>query len=114
MVGLAAGCGSDSLAPDDACNQVAAGLCSRFYACNSAAELSAAGLPATESECTTMFETSLRCSAQTTANACAAGAYHGDQASVCVDQVHGLDCATVRDPDFNHVTAAPACGKTCS
>ncbi|HEX3757537.1 MAG TPA: hypothetical protein VHW23_02480 [Kofleriaceae bacterium] len=116
MVGLsAAGCGgSDSLAPSEACNEVAAGLCNRFYACYSAAEISAAGLPATESDCTTMFEASFSCSTQTTTNTCSTGTYHGDQASVCADQIHGLDCPTVRDPNFDQVTAAPACGKVCT
>lgn len=117
MVGLSAiGCGgSDSLAPSQACNAVADGLCDRFYACYSAAEISMAMLPATEAECVTMFETQFSCSQQSVSNTCSGmGAYHGDQASLCADQLHGLSCATVRDPNFEQDTAAPACAKICS
>ncbi len=117
LVGLSAmGCGgSDSLAPAEACNEVASGLCDRFYACYTAAEISAAGLPATEADCVTMLESSFSCTQQTVANTCGSGgAYHGDQASECADQVHGLACSQVRDPNFDQNTAAPACSKVCS
>lgn len=114
VVGFAtAGCGGDP-SPSEACNDVASGLCNRFYACYSAAEISAGGLPATEAECVTMFETTFSCAQQTTASTCSGnGTYHGDQAGTCSDQIHGLDCSTVRDPNFDQTTAAPACGKVC-
>jgi hypothetical protein len=93
---------------------VADGLCDRFYACFTAAEISDAMLPATEAACVTMFETDFSCAQQTVANTCSTGAYHGDQASLCADQLHGLACSTVRDPNFDQATAAPACAKVCS
>lgn len=116
IVGLSAiGCGgSDSLAPREACNAVASGLCDRFYECYTAAEISAAMLPTTEAACVTMFEMQFSCAQQTVDNTCSTGAYHGDQASLCADQLHGLACNQVRDPNFNEATAAPACAKVCS
>jgi len=116
MVGLVtAGCGGSDIDPVEACNEVADGLCNRFYACYSAAERATGGLPATEGDCTTMFQASSSCSTHTAANQCAGGGtYHGDQASVCSEQIHELTCAVVRDPDFDQNTAAPACAKVCS
>lgn len=117
IVGLSAiGCGgSDSLPPSEACNAVASGLCDRFYACYTAAEISAAMLPPTEAACVSMFETQFMCSQQTVSNTCSGnGTYHGDQASLCADQLHGLACTTVRDPNFDQATAAPACAKVCT
>jgi hypothetical protein len=116
MVGLSAtGCrgGSNSLAPQEACKHLTFALCERFYACHTDAEIEAAGPPAA---CVAKFESDLGCTQQTTTtNACAGNReFHGDQASLCVNQVSGLACSQLRDQNFDWNTAAPACAKICS
>jgi hypothetical protein len=111
------GCGgSDSVSPVESCNMGVAALCSRIYACYTAAELATAGYPATESACVTMNQASSGCAAKTTANACTGGneVYHGEFVSGCIDQINGLTCAQVRDPALDTNVAAPICAKICS
>ena len=80
-----------------------------------AQELAAAQYPATEAGCVTNFQTNAGCANQTTANACDGNeTYHASYADDCVDQVRGLECSQVRDPNLNTDTAAPACGKVCA
>lgn len=117
VMGMAvAGCGgSDSLSPREACDQLSASLCERFYACYTTAELSSSGFPATESACVTMLQSDAGCAQVTAANTCSANeTFHGDQANTCVDQISGLECSRIRDSNFDLDTAAPACGKTCA
>jgi len=118
IVGLSAiGCGggSDGLAPRQACEQLSAALCQREYACYTAAELQALGFPPTEAACVTGLQSDLGCSQETTTNVCTGNEkYHADQAGLCVDQIKGLQCSQVRDPNFDQDTAAPACAKACS
>ena len=113
VFGVAA-CGGDPT-PKEACNDVAVALCERLYACFTAQELAAAQYPSSESGCVTQLETQEGCAAKTTANACDGNEkYHGNYADSCTDQVSGLECSQVRDPNFNADTAAPACDKVCS
>lgn len=118
MVGLSAvGCGGGSggLAPRDACDQLSSAQCERTYACYTAAEIQAAGLPATEAACATQLQASRGCTEQTTSNTCTGNEkYHADQANLCVEQVMGLQCSQWRDPNLDDATATPACVKVCS
>jgi hypothetical protein len=114
LLGLAA-CGGGDLSPKEGCNQYAVALCERLYACFTAQELAAAQYPATEAGCVTNFQANAGCANQTTANACDGNeTYHASYADDCVDQVRGLECSQVRDPNLNTDTAAPACGKVCA
>jgi hypothetical protein len=108
-------CGADDgLTPRAACENGDVELCARLYACYTAAELQAAGYPASEAACVTMTQTRDGCSAQTTANACTGNeTYHGADATVCVSQIKGLACSQVRDPALDIKVAAPACAKVC-
>ena len=113
-----AGCGGGggSSSPKAACEDLSASLCERFYACYSAEELASAGFPASEHECVTMFSEQQGCSTITTANACddsGGGSYDADAASDCLDQVAGLSCSEVRDPEASLETSAPACAEVC-
>lgn len=113
VFGLAA-CGGDPT-PKEACNDLSAALCSRFYACFTDAEIAAAQLPPTEAGCVTKYQTDFGCSAQTVENTCDGNEkYHGSYADSCVDQVNGLDCSQLRMQGFDFETAAPDCGKVCS
>jgi hypothetical protein len=116
MVGLSAtGCrgGSNSLAPREACEHLSVALCERYFACHTDAEFQAAGPPAA---CIAKFESPLGCAQQTTTtNVCAGNQkFHGDQASLCVNQVSGLACSQLRDQNLDRKTAVPACAKICS
>ncbi|HUS30977.1 MAG TPA: hypothetical protein VMZ53_20850 [Kofleriaceae bacterium] len=114
LLGLAA-CGGGDLSPKEGCNQSAAALCERLYACFTSAELAAGGFPPNEAGCVTKYQTDYGCSAQTVENTCDGNEkYHGDQADDCVDQIHGLECSQVRDANFNYETGLPACDKVCS
>jgi len=113
---LAVGCGgSDSATPVDSCNMQVAALCSRIYACYTADELAMAGYPATEAACVTMNQTSSSCATRTTANICSNNeVFHGDLVSGCIDQIYGLTCAQVRDPNLDTNIDAPLCGMVCA
>lgn len=114
LIGLAA-CGGGDPTPKEACNDLSASLCERFYACFTAAELAAAQYPPTEAGCVTQYQTMLGCANQTVANTCDGNEkYHGNYAADCNDQVGGLDCSQVRDQNFDFETAAPACAKVCA
>lgn len=103
-------CGGD-LAPREACEEAASALCSRFYACYSAAELSAGMFPATEGECVTMFQAD--CAMETEATVCEMGeTYDGGAAADCVDQVGDLTCAQLRDQAAT-AAATSACDRVC-
>jgi hypothetical protein len=112
----AAGCGgSGGITPRQACEESQANLCERIYACYTPAELATLGFPANEPACETMLQAAQGCSAQTADNTCTGNArYHADQASTCVDQITGLACSQVRDPNLSLNAAAPACGKICA
>ena len=117
IVGLSAiGCGgSDALSPRELCEQLSSAQCERIYACYTAAEIQAGGAPATEAACVTQLQAERGCSQETLSNVCTGNEkYHGDQASLCVDQTMGLPCSQVRDPNFDPATATPACVKACS
>ena len=109
-------CGDgDSLAPREACDQLVEATCGRFYACLTAAEISAAGLPPTEAQCITQRQTQLGCAAQTVESTCDTGeTYHADKAGACVDEFQALECAQIRDPNLDLDTAAPSCGQVCT
>ena len=117
LAGLAVGCGgsSDGLTPRTACEDSQANLCERLYACYTPAELASLGFPANEAACVTQLQSSQGCASQTASNACTGNErYHPDQASACIDQISGLACSQVRDPDLVLTTAAPACAKVCA
>ena len=77
-------------------------------------ELAAGQYPPTEAACVSQYKTLFGCAEQTAENACEGNeVYKADQADKCVDQVAGLDCSQVRDPDFDTETAAPACDQVC-
>lgn len=110
----AVGCGSDSTSPSEACNQIDATICARIYECYTAADIAAAGLPASESACITQEQAADGCAAKTTANACTGGnaVYHGENVGGCLDQLDGLTCAEVMS-NTNVVTGAPKCAELC-
>jgi hypothetical protein len=101
--------------PRQACEDTTSALCERIYACLTPEELSANGLPANEAACVTSFQANEGCAAQTTDNVCTNGnaKYSPSEASECIDQVHGLTCSEVRDPNFDQNVSAPACAKVC-
>lgn len=116
FTGGAAACGSeDSSSPRAACEDLTVSLCTQLYTCLSPAELQAAGYPANEAACVTQMQQALGCAAQTLDNACMGNeSYHADKAARCTDQVVGLECTQLRDPDFDLEKGAPACGQICT
>lgn len=117
LVGLvAAGCGGGAagITPRSACEDAQANLCERLYTCYTPAELASLGFPSNEAACVTMLQAAEGCAGQTAENACTGNErYHADQANTCVDQINGLECSQVRDPDLELTVAAPACGRVC-
>lgn len=112
---VACGGGGDGITPRAACEDAQANLCERLYACYTAAELASLGFPSNEAACVTRLQASEGCANQTAANTCTGNQrFHPDQANVCVDQISGLACSQVRDPELDLITAAPACGKVCA
>jgi hypothetical protein len=115
IVWFGAGCGSDPLSPREGCEQLAAVLCEQLYACYTPGEIAALMLPPSEAACVSSLEEAQGCAAQTSENACEGNAtFHGDEAESCVDQIGGLSCGAVRDPDFDVSIAAPSCGRVCA
>jgi hypothetical protein len=108
--------GSSAPSASQACNEGASALCERLYACFTAAELQAAGYPATESACVTMTQTTDGCSAKTNANFCTGSnqVFHPDQVDGCLSQIMGLQCADVRSTNFDVNVSAPTCAKVCA
>jgi hypothetical protein len=108
-------CGGDSSSPRAACEDLSVSLCTQLYTCLSPAELTAAGYPANEAACVTQYQQALGCAAQTVDNACVGNeSYHADKAARCTEQVEGLECTQLRDPNFELETGAPACGQICT
>jgi hypothetical protein len=119
MMGVAAaGCGGgsgDGISPRAACEEAQANMCERLYACYTPAELGAIGFPSNEAACVSMLQASEGCAQQTAQNTCTGNErYHADQANLCVEQITGLACSQVRDPNLVLTVAAPACGKVCA
>jgi hypothetical protein len=113
---LSAGCpgGDDGLTPSAACKEAQQNLCERFYTCYTPAELASIGFPSSEAACVTKRVADEGCDNETVANTCVGNErYHPDQAERCVEQVTGLACSQIRDPDLVLETAAPACGAVC-
>jgi hypothetical protein len=112
------GCGGGDgggITPRVACEDAQANLCERLYTCYTPAELDSLGFPSNEAACVTMLQAAEGCAGQTNENTCTGNErYHADQASECVDQINGLECSQVRDPDLVLNAAAPACGKVCA
>ena len=112
----AAGCGGGGggITPREACEDSQANLCERIYACYTPEELAGLGFPANEAACVTRLQEAEGCARQTMENTCTGNArYHADQASTCVDQITGLACSQVRDPNLSLNSVAPACGRIC-
>jgi hypothetical protein len=116
FLALGTGCGSEgSSSPRAACEDLTVSLCTQLYTCLSPAELAVAGYPASEAACVTQYQQVLGCAAQTLDNACVGNeTYHADKAARCTDQVEGLECTQLRDPNFELETGAPACGQVCT
>lgn len=111
----ATGCpddGEGGYAPRAACEDLAAGVCERLYACLSAEEIAAGGLPATEEGCVAMLEADGSCDQLTLDNACDEGqVYSEDTALTCIDQVAAITCPDLRTTDLE--VLAPACEQVC-
>jgi hypothetical protein len=118
VMSVGAGCGGSGdsgASPRAACEDAQANMCERLYTCYTAAELAAIGFPSSEAACVTMLQQSEGCEKQTKDNACTGNErYHADQANTCVEQITGLACSQVRDPELDIEKAAPACGKICA
>jgi hypothetical protein len=109
------GGGDGGITPRVACEDAQANLCERLYTCYTPAELGSLGFPSNEAACVTMLQSAEGCARQTTDNTCTGNErYHAAQASECVDQINGLECSQVRDPDLVLNVAAPACGRVCA
>ncbi len=109
------GSGGGGITPRAACEDAQANLCERLYTCYTPDELAALGFPASEAACVSMLQASEGCDRQTAENACTGNErYHADQADSCVEQITGLACGQVRDPDLDLEKAAPACAKVCA
>ena len=116
MIFMAA-CGTSGggSSPQQECDDLAVSMCGRFYACLTPQQQQQAGLPATEAQCDTQYQTQLSCGALASGPACPSGqSYHADQADLCVQQVGALDCSAFTSGSFDLNTAAPACAKVCS
>ena len=114
LLSLAA-CPDDGASPRQACEDTAAALCERIYACLTPGELAAKSFPANEAACVTQLQANEGCAAQTLQNVCTGNEkYHASEAAQCSDQVTGLTCGQLRDPFFDVKTEAPACAKVCS
>ena len=116
-VGMAAsGCGGDSgITPRAACEDAQASLCERLYTCYTPAELASIGFPSNEAACVSMLQAAEGCERQTTDNTCTGNErYQPSQANTCIDQINGLECGQVRDPNLVLNVAAPACGRVCA
>lgn len=117
LVGLAGavGCGgSDEISPRAACEDAQANMCERIYTCYTPGELATLGFPANEAACVTRLQEAEGCARQTIENTCVGNAkYNAKNANSCVDQISGLDCSQVRDPNMVLTNVAPACGKVC-
>ncbi|MEO6777505.1 MAG: hypothetical protein ABI467_31555 [Kofleriaceae bacterium] len=111
---LLGACGSSSVSPVDACNQEYETECSRVYECYTAAQLAAAGFPASESACVTTSQANQGCSAKTEANFCTGGntVYHGEAVDGCIQQLEGLTCAEIMSNQDITITA-PKCAEVC-
>jgi hypothetical protein len=106
--------GEDSSSPRAACEDLTVALCGQLYTCLSPAELALAGYTS-EAACVTQLQEVAGCAAQTLDNACTGNeTFQADQAARCNDQVAGLECTQLRDPDFALETGAPACGLVCA
>lgn len=115
VAAAACGGGGGGVSPQAACEDAQANLCERLYTCYTPQELASLGFPDSEAACVTMLQASEGCARQTQDNACTGNErYHADKADACVDQVAGLSCSQVRDPDLDLDAAAPACGKVCA
>ena len=110
-----AACGEDGEAnPQEACEETTIALCSQLYTCLSPDELAAAGYPGSEGACVSQFQQVLGCATQTVDNACVGNeTYSASAAARCTDQVAGLECTQLRDPNFDLEDGAPACGQIC-
>lgn len=108
---LASACGSssDGPTPVQACNDLAAVVCAKYFECTTAEEREVAMIPATEDECVAAHRDMFSCAEQTAASACPqGGSYDPARAAECVQQYQGLSCDTVRDGPDQEDT--PACG----
>lgn len=109
------GGGGGGASPQAACEDAQANLCERMYTCYTAEELAVIGFPSSEAACVSMLQASEGCTRQTKDNACTGNErYHADQAEDCTDQIGGLSCSQIRDPDLDIEKAAPACAKICT
>ena len=116
LVGLGAvGCGGDSgITPRAACEDSQSSMCERLYACYTPQELAAIGFPSNEAACVTTLQAKQGCSQQTVENSCTGNErYQPSEANTCIDQINGLACSQVRDPNLVLSTAATACAKVC-
>lgn len=100
-IGFLAGCqGSSGGTPAEACQEMAAAWCARFYECFSPDQIAAAGLPVRVEDCTRDRALEAKCDSITPANACSAGLVF-DPAAVdtCVGALGGVTCSQLDDPD---------------
>lgn len=102
----------DGLEPADACHELAAMRCAKYFECYDAEARAAIGLPATEAECVTATVAELDCDGQTAALACGEGkTYDPGKAKACAAEYRALSCEAVLDgPDE---TDTPSCAQTC-
>lgn len=118
LFGLAAtGCPGESsgITPRVACEDAQASLCERLYACYTPEELASIGFPSNEAACVTTLQAKEGCAQQTADNSCTGNErYQPSEANTCVDQINGLACSQVRDPNLVLTVGAPACGKVCA
>ena len=113
----ACGGGPSADTPRQYCENFSSALCQQVYACFTADEIAASGLPPEESACITTSDANRGCEAQTDANACTGGneTFDGIAAARCVDDVAGLTCAEVRALLLQGVVPsdAPECAQVC-
>jgi hypothetical protein len=114
IVLLLTGCPDNGVSPREGCERGVEAECDRLYACFTSAELAAARWPASQAACITKLEQDRGCAAATLDTACKGnGVYHADTAAECVDQIGGLACSQLRDPNLDLTLDAPACSQVC-
>ncbi len=102
MAGMASvGCGGDA-SPQDLCDDGTVALCGFLYECLDAAQLAAAGYPATEAAC--VDEQGASCESNT---GCDPGeTFNADKAEECIDEIDALTCTDQ--------LSTPACTQVCT
>lgn len=112
VAGLGA-CGGGSATPKEQCQDAAKAICGRIYECYTAAEVMAAGFPASETECVAKQESSQMCATATATSACEMNQkFHADKADACISELDAASCTEFKSGMPS--AYAPSCDAVCT